>query len=177
MRSNTICQVMADWAYLQINGLDRTKSSLYLTETFVTANRILRRQVLLRQACAYDVNTIQRSFGGYLLFIDMELKAVMPDVQYEVLANLELVYDFADPYTNLVLAAVPATFYQRSDSVNCLADAPKSSFSRTIAVFNKNVKIGLPNVHGNTSGQVVLADDPGDPLPEFTSALKLASLE
>jgi len=107
----------------------------------------------------------------------VKVKALVLDVQHKMFGNLVLVHHFTNTYTDLVLTAIFASFHQRSNCLNCLTNTCKSSCSRTIAVFNANVEIGLPNVYYNVFGQVVLADNLVDSLPDFAFPGKFTAFD
>ena len=78
---------------------------------------------LLGQARAHHVDAVEGGLDVHLLLVDFKIESVLPDLELEMLTDLVLVEDPADPDSDLVAAVETAP-------LNPLADLPQLSANR-----------------------------------------------
>src|SRR5487761_2315740 len=104
MRAYPIGQTVVNRAYLQIDGLDRTKGALDVGERLVIAHTVGDIHLRGAHRGTNDVDAVERGFGSDALVFALEGKRVLTDVEYEMLSDLVLVDDFTHLHPDLVLA-------------------------------------------------------------------------
>ena len=95
-------QAMPDRAHLKIDALQRPEGALHLGQPLIVQHGGLRAHVRFRDAGADHIQAIEGCFGRNALLIDAEGEPAVLNVEIEVLANLVLVEDLANPDADLI---------------------------------------------------------------------------
>ena len=97
MSPNTVFEAMANGRTMRSTVLKDPKRSFSLAEQLITAHRLVRIHSLFRQAGSYDIDSIECGLFFNLVFIDFKAEIVVANIEFEMLPNLVLIDNLADP--------------------------------------------------------------------------------
>ncbi len=100
MRPDSVFAPVTNRPHLQVHALEGTKRPLDLGQQLVAAHGVVGVHPLLSKTGADHVDAVNGSFRSDLCVVDFEAKAVVANVQLEVLADFVLVENSAYPHTD-----------------------------------------------------------------------------